>query len=318
MTEQTKQLYDFFIRQGFAAVGKESYPVFQNFQHRSVLLDMTATLINGWGSALDSVYKNIDGYLCIVWFCDGSPFHAGAPFYITVLQPAQSDKPLKQVIDALYDLTRQAGLSFLLIESIEEQFLTDFQAIEGYSITTGYSDDHSEYAYKTADLRELSGGINLNKRNRLKKFFNKDNITLTPLCNQNAPLCMDIQSAWCAGRDCDYCASFAGCEKKSLAVLLSVFDERVYHGFIAYTDGAAVGYSIWEKKNSTLSFLYFGKSTVQDFFAYLIYMAAETNLTDVEYFNIGEDMGNQGLRTFKKHLGAHQLWRKYSCNYQSL
>jgi hypothetical protein len=169
--------------------------------------------------------------------------------------------------------------------------------------------------YRTEDLIELSGGINLNKRNRVKKFSAKPNVQLKPITHENIGLCLEIQQQWCLHRDCVFCASFAGCEKKSLEIMTGIFDDRIYDGIYGYIDGNPAGYAVWEKKNETLSYLYFGKAIIQDFFAFLIYTAVKDHLSGVTYFNIGEDMGNPGLRTFKKHMGVHELWKKYLCTY---
>jgi hypothetical protein len=311
VTEQIVKFYDFFCSQGFSPVGRGAYTEFQNYKHNSVLLDSSATLINTWGFALNSVYKNIYNHLCVAWFCGGSPFHGGVPVYFTVLRPPLGT--LKKTVETLYDLALKTGLSFLPIESVEEGFLKDFTEIEGFEVKTDYSFDHCEYVYKTKDLAEWSGGINLNKRNRLKKFLNKPNIELRPMTNRNAGLCLEIQKEWCLHRDCSYCESFAGCERKALEIMIEIFDETVYNGILGYIDNIPAGYALWEKKNETLSYLYFGKANVQDFFAYLIYEIAKERLPGVEYFNIGEDMGNLGLRTFKKHMGVHELWKKYLC-----
>jgi hypothetical protein len=315
MTAKTAQLYSFFLQEGFFPVGKESFPRIQNFKQTSILLDLSATLTNTWGVPLNSLYKNIRGCICVVWFCDGSPYHGGSPLYYTILCPQDSEYSLKQVIDVLYDFSLKAALSFLPVESIDEQFLEDYTAVAGYKTETGYSDDHVEYVYKTKDLLELPGGINLNKRSRLKKFSALRGISLAPLTKKNVRLCCEIEEEWCKQRECSYCESFAGCEKKALEIMVDIFDEQIHRGLVGYIDGNPAGYAIWEQKNNRYSYLYFGKSNVRDFFLYLIYRITQDYLSGVEYFNIGEDMGNPGLRTFKKHLGVHELWRKYFCNF---
>jgi hypothetical protein len=180
---------------------------------------------------------------------------------------------------------------------------------------TEYSDDHSEYAYRIKDVLELSGGINFYKRKRLKKCFAMSNISVRPITSENVYTCLTIQEAWCCKQDCSFCNSFAGCEKQALKVMVTIFKEPLYKGLILYHDEHPVGYVICEKKDNSLVFLYFGKATVPDFFVYLIYMIVKMYFSDVEYLNINEDMGNQGLRQFKAHLSAYDLWRKYGCTF---
>ena len=49
---------------------------------------------------------------------------------------------------------------------------------------------------------------------------------------------------------------------------------------------------------------------------YLIYIIYRDFIKDVEYMNLSEDMGHQGLRRFKKLLSPFELWHKYTVNYE--
>jgi hypothetical protein len=314
VTEETAKLYEFFRVRGFSPVGKEGYPEFQKYQQDNLLLDLSAVLINTWGFALDSVYKNICGYLCVAWFSDGSPFHGGVSVYFTVLKPSGCPEyPLKEIVDILYKITLESGLPFLLIESIEERFLKDYEGIEGYGIKTGYSEDHSEYVYRIEDLLAITGEKNFYKRKRLKKCFDTPEILVGPMTNGNVRLCLEIEEEWCKNQDCEYCGSFAGCEKKALTVMMDIFDDTIFTGLFLYHEKKPVGYIICEKINATVAFLYFGKANMPNFFVYLIYIMFKDHLHGVQYMNMSEDMGNAGLRQFKKHLSIYEFWRKYSC-----
>jgi hypothetical protein len=139
------------------------------------------------------------------------------------------------------------------------------------------------------------------------------NISLCPINGENIRLCFEIENEWCKNQDCEYCASFSGCAKKSLEIMIDIFDERVYGGFFGCIDNIPVAYAIWERINEKIAFVYFAKSNVPNFNVYLYYMMVKMYLSDVEYINISSDMGKQGLRTFKKHLGSYELWPKYLC-----
>jgi hypothetical protein len=218
-------------------------------------------------------------------------------------------------VDILYGLCREAGLPFLRIKFIENRFLKEYEELEGYRIKTEFFEDDNEYAFFTKGIVELSGGINLNKRTRIKKFLNDGHISIVPMTNENIRLCFEIEEKWCEGRDFAFCRSFTGCEKEAMAIMAEIFDDRIYTGLFGYYDGVPVGYVISEKRNSELSFLYFGKALIKDLFVYLIYLLVKTHLADTVYMNMNEDMGNPGLRTFKRHLGVHELWRKNSCTF---
>ncbi|MDR2210713.1 MAG: phosphatidylglycerol lysyltransferase domain-containing protein [Spirochaetaceae bacterium] len=314
MTERAQKIRDFLILRGFLPVTEGSGAVFRSFQYDCVLMDLNATMVTSWGIEFNCVYKIIRNCLCNVWFCDENPFYGGLPLYFALHRSGEIPKDsLRQIIDVLYGISREADVPQLAIGSIDQGLLEDFQSVTGYTVKTEYSEDHSEYVYRTADVLELAGGINLNKRNRIKKFLNKPMVVLDPVTKDNLHLCLEIERQWCRGRDCGYCQSFAGCEKKALEHMKEIFTGTIHRGFIGFIDGLPAGFTICEKISDKSASLFFGKSTVNDFFVYLIYMSVKHFFSDVFYFNINEDMGNSGLRIFKKHLGAHRMWRKYLC-----
>jgi hypothetical protein len=57
---------------------------------------------------------------------------------------------------------------------------------------------------------------------------------------------------------------------------------------------------------------------MEGYFVYLIYMLFKSCLPEVEYMNLNEDMGSPGLRLFKSHLSAYELWPKYICTYTKI
>jgi hypothetical protein len=314
MTDTAAKLHEYFTQNGFLPVGRDAYPIFKDFKSDSVLIDMTPTLINTWGVPLNTVYKNILGHICIVWFCDGSPFHNGTPIYFTLQRPSGGSS-LQEIVDTLYDLVTKAGLSFLPIESIDESFLGDYSKVKGYNIKTEYTDDHSEYLYSTKNIIELEGSAHRKKRSRLAKYLKRTDIELVPITKENVNKCLTLQEEWCGQRECSFCSSFAGCEKKALEVMVDIFNSNYYGGALGYIEGKLVGYLIWDIKNKDVSYMYFGKSIVQDFFAYIVYMTTKTYLYNIDSFNFSEDMGNLGVRSFKQHLGEYTLLKKYLCEF---
>jgi hypothetical protein len=310
VTDQQHKAYEYFFKQGFLPVNKESYPVFKSYDGKdSRLFETTATSSTRWGFSYQAIYKIIYGYLCSLWFNkDGS-------LYCIVQQPDAAGASLQDLVDTLYKLYQEAGFPALQLWAIEERFLEGYQHIQGYAIKAEYSDDWSEYAYRTKDILELSGGVNLNKRNRLKKFFKQPNISFQALTKENIPICFELEETWCRQQDCQACMSFTGCAKKSLEIMLGLFDKRIYEGILGGVDTSPVAYAIWEKLNEHIAVLYFAKANLTDFNVYLYYTLVKQYLSEVEYINIGHDMGKAGLRTFKKHLGSHERWRKYLCTF---
>ena len=191
--------------------------------------------------------------------------------------------------------------------------LPQFQALSGYTAHIHYSDDESEYIFLPADILAMDGSINAEKRRSLRKCAGLTGISLVPAANENALRIMDIEESWCHDRDCAVCASFCGCEKKALAIMLNIFDKRIHQGLILYRNGEPTGYAVGDRQNNCAQ-LYYGKALLPDFFVYLIHAMAAHCFSDAVSFNMGEDMGNPGLRFFKRRLGNHTQWRRYICD----
>jgi hypothetical protein len=310
MTEQETRAFEFFRQQDFLPTDKDAYPVLNDYAHYSRLQEMSATLIITWSLAYNGLYKIIYGYLCIVYF------QKGKSVSFTVHRPlSPPEHSLKQIVDILYGLSREAGLPSLCIKCVEERFLDEVLAIGGYEIQTGYSDDSSEYVYRTEDFINLAGGVNLKKRQRLAKCLKNTDLSFRPITNAEIGKCLEIEEEWCRGRDCEYCRSFLGCEKEALEIMIDIFDESRYQGLFLCDRGVPVGYSIAQKMSEDLAFMIFGKAIIQDGFVYVLFSTAKICFADINYVNLDEDMGNTGLRLVKQHLGSYELWRKYICTF---
>ncbi|MDR1902735.1 MAG: hypothetical protein LBQ88_10700 [Treponema sp.] len=306
--EGIPERYRIFIENGFLPVNKDSFFQFRNFDDKeSVVMETTSTILTVWGGAVNALYKIIQGLLCITVIVEGSEA------YFEIRFPPPAAGGLKAAMDSLWALSLKAGFTSIRIGAVEEAFLSVYDELKGYNCTTGYSDDHSEYLYRTGDLLELAGGVNLNKRTRLKKFLNNDNFSLSPLTGENIGLCLEIQKEWCLRRDCASCASFAGCETKALENMVAIFDPALYNGIVCFHEARPVGYVLWENRAGKTAFIYFAKANTANLNVYLYYMAVKQFLSAVEFININEDMGNMGIRMFKSHLGVYKLLRKYSC-----
>jgi hypothetical protein len=301
-------------------VGLESYPLFRDFKGVPILSELTPAVSTFWTLSFNELYRFIDGCLVTVFFFDGME-----P-YIEVTWPgslgsgtaAIPGDRLRGLVETLYDLALAAGLPALRLYAVEERFLEQFTGVPGFTVRAEYHEDHSEYVYKMADIVNLSGGINHKKHTHLNKFLNRGDITLVPMDNANRRLFLDVEREWCASQDCALCSAFAGCELRALEIMGEIYDDRYFHGLLAYADAKLSGYLVWEERDEGRSYLHFGKGTIQNLFVYLIYLLAREGAQDTArtgILNINEDMGKEGLRRFKRHLGLYGQWRKYLCTY---
>jgi hypothetical protein len=310
MNDKYAHARDLLVKEGFIPLDSKSYPVLRNYNHCSLLQGKSATMFVTWYWNYFGLYKIIDECLCSVFF------YEGRDIYWTIHRPQENAAyPLQPIINTLYELCKKTGFPFLQIKFIDEHLLTEYESVQGYTLQTTWSIDNSEYAYRTKDLANLAGPHNCNKKRRIKKFLNMNDISIHPITNENVRFCLEIEDEWCSHQDCSLCGSFIGCEKKALEMMLDIFDDTIHTGLFFYCGEKRTGYIISEKISKKLGFLSFGKSIVDDGLVYLIYTMCENYLTDIEYINVDEDMGHQGLRNFKRLLGSHELWHKYIVTY---
>jgi hypothetical protein len=283
--------------------------VFREYEAGSILQERSATMIATSSFVYNGLYKIICGYLCSVYFYERKEI------YFVLYPPLKGYHSLQEIIDMLYAMSMQAGLSFFQVKFIEEQFLPEYQAVQGYDIKTEFFDSDTEYIFRPRDLLALPGKAHEEKRRALRKCSEKEGMNLSPISNETVHICSMIQDEWCKTKDCSYCESFNGCEKKGLDIMLDIFDDRVYKGVYLYEKDKPVGYCIGEQRNQHISFLHYGKGLFPNYFFYIIYNMVEMYFLDVDYLNINEDMGNTGLRLFKTRLGKYTPGYKYICTF---
>ena len=308
MKAKQEKIYNCLYNKGFLPADKESHEIIKNFNSNNLLYELTPCLIVTWSIELNILYRIIDGFLCIANFYPDESFS----FYI--IRPKEKHN-LQHIVDILYSISLEAGLDTLTIWNIEERFLNDYIKLGGYRTETRYDDSFSEYVYSSDSMLNLKGGENAEKRYQLRKFYNKSNIFLEPITKKNVNLCIDIENKWCFTQNCDLCRSFVGCSKKSIEVMIDIFDDDIYQGYFGIIDRKPAGYIIFEKYNNELAYIYFIKTIVSNFSIYLYYYIVENCLKSIKQINNGADLGKKGLQLFKKRLGSHLLLKKYECSF---
>jgi hypothetical protein len=282
--------------------------VFREYEAGSILEERSAAIIASWSFAHKGLYKIICGYLCSVYFYERKEI------YFVIYPPLKGYHSLQEIIDMLYAMSMEAELSFFQVKFIEEQFLPEYHAVQGYDIRTEFFDNDTEYIFRPRDLLALPDKMK-EKAKALRKCSEKEGMSLRLISNETVHICSMIQEEWCKTKECGFCESFTGCEKKALDIMLDIFDDRVHKGVYLYDGDKPVGYGIGERRNQHISFLYYGKGLFSNYFYYIIYNMVEMYFSDADYFNISEDMGNMGLRFFKAHLGKHTPGYKYICTF---
>jgi hypothetical protein len=328
LTESQTAIRQSLLREGFLPVGKESYGIFKSYDTGiRQFHELTATVSTIWAFGFDPVYRIVSGFLCSFWF------YRSGEVYVYLQPPGvfSTDKAgpilppgvLKDLVENLYALTLRAGLPSLQIWAVDGYLLAKLQeALSGsaYRINYECSADFSEYVYQVGDIRAWDGGVNLNKRNSLKRCFAAPSVSVRPLSGDNFSACFAVEDEWCSHQDCEACRAFAGCGRDALKNMGEIFDETIYRGLLLYVDGKPIAYAIWEvlgPSGNRTAYVYFAKANITNFNVYLYWTMAKDHLSGVDRLNNGYDMGKPGLRTFKKHLSVHSIMEKYLCTITS-
>jgi hypothetical protein len=321
LTESQTAARLYFLRNGFLPAGRESYAVFKKYDTGiRQFHELTATVSTIWAFGFSAVYRIIDGFLCSVWF------YGGGDVYVYIQPPPEGSspgKPLAGLVDTLYAAVRNAGLSGLKIWGVDDSLLAELREALGgtYKLESEYSAGFSEYVYRVRDILAWDGGINLNKRNSLKRCFNTPGVSVRHLSGEGFPACFAVEDEWCRHQDCEACRAFAGCGRDALVNMKDIFDKGGYRGLVLYINNEPAGYAVWEvlgPSGNRTAYIYFAKANISNFNVFLYWTMAKDYLDGVDYLNNGYDMGKPGLRGFKKHLSAHTMMGKYLCTVDPL
>ncbi|MDR2551666.1 MAG: phosphatidylglycerol lysyltransferase domain-containing protein [Treponema sp.] len=303
----TQKRRNLFLAHGFLPIDAGSYPLYRQYAENGRLQEKSAVIISVWSGSNQGLYRIIRGVLCSVFFFDHRD-----PYF--VLHGEEGADALEPVIDELYGLAEEAAFSRFRIECIDESVLSGYTLIDGYAKRVEYLEKDNEYVYQTKELLNLDGRHNYKKRSFYRKFSQMADLSIVPMTRDNIGLSGEVEKAWCSSHDCAYCRSFYGCEKEALNRMAGIFDEKRHGGLVAFKGDKPAGYIIGENMNSGLAFLYFGKGTIPQLYAYLIYVCFNRYL-QADRINLSDDLGMEGLRTFKRELSRYEQWHRYSISY---
>ncbi len=169
-----------------------------------------------------------------------------------------------------------------------------------------------DYLYEINDFLNMAGKQNRHKREQYNAFVNNNSFTYEEISNTNKADCMKICENWCLRKDCSLCEYT--CEKNIIKEILDNLDSYPVKGGIIYIDSVPSAFFIGEILGDTL--MGYHQKTTQTLIKGLgtaIYVEALKNsFKDVKYFNIGPDLGIEGLRQFKRMFKPFELLEKYT------
>jgi hypothetical protein len=287
LTLETKPLYDKFIEPLPYAV---TSPVF--FQ------DLYSC---NWVTA--NRYKILDDHLCIVT-------HDFRERDIYALPPlgVLGDASFERAIEGVYSEFANEELP-CVFRQVSGFFLPYFSALERYEAEIGYDVAWSDYIFTMDDF--LSAINKKKSREVIRGFIRRFRPEIVEISSQDADkiACM-TRKYFCAGRNCEDCW---GCEAETARLLIGAYEEMELSGVIVESEGTAIGYEVVCRQKDTMLFI--SKKVrhgTRGLNEYLNSVTVELFGEGANYINYSEDMGNDGLRIYKRGMGRHVLSHRYS------
>lgn len=169
-----------------------------------------------------------------------------------------------------------------------------------------------DYIYEINDFINMTGKQNRHKREQYNAFVNNNNFRYEEINENNKSLCIEICETWCERKDCSLCEYT--CEKNIIKEIIDNLDCYPVKGGILYVNETPSAFFIGEVLGDTL--MGYHQKTTQPLIKGLgtaIYIQSlENSFKEIKYFNIGPDLGIDGLKQFKRMFKPFSMVEKYS------
>lgn len=167
-----------------------------------------------------------------------------------------------------------------------------------------------DYLYDIPSFLNLSGKKVRHKRENYNKFINSYDFKYKELTKDLLSDCISVLTSWCKTKSCVFCEY--ACEHAVLHYIFDNYDYLPVKGGIIYEKDKPIAFFIGEIAGNCL--MGYHQKTLHGYtgIGYAIYIEAIKNtFSECEYFNLGPDIGIEGLRQFKRQFKPFELVEKY-------
>ena len=227
--------------------------------------------------------------------------------YTTVLGDFNSNE-VQQVLQNL--LNEDGILRMEFLSSVKKDILVNLFKDKVKNILT--DECQSDYIYNVEEFLNMSGKQNRHKREQYNAFVKNNNYVYKPISKDNITDCLLVCDNWCNRKNCEDCEYT--CERNIIKEIVDNFCDYPVDGGIIYIDNKPKAFLLGEFLGDT--FMGYHQKTTEPIIKGLgcsVYIEAfKNNLTKSKYFNIGPDLGIEGLRQFKRMFKPYTLIDKFS------
>ncbi|MDR1979583.1 MAG: phosphatidylglycerol lysyltransferase domain-containing protein [Synergistaceae bacterium] len=287
LTLETKALYDDYIQLLPGVLTSPCY--FQS--------------LYSWNFASLNRYKIFDGHLCLVT----EDLMARETFALPPLG-ILGDGSFAAAVDEIFSEFEREGL----ICSFHETpgfMLPHFVSLENYEIDVSYDTDWSDYVFTRNDF--IAATEKKSAREAMRRFIRDFRPDVREIsASDKDVVCSVTERTYCAGRECSSC--FCGCELEVVSRMVDGWDALDMDGLLIESGGEVLAFGTVCRQKDTLLFL--SKKVrrgTRGLNEYLNAALMERFGGNCCYVNYSEDMGSEGLRSYKSRLGRHVLMHRY-------
>lgn len=290
----------------FIDITKADRDLLEPIEKNNVFGDTTFSLIYAWRSYYRYQYFDFGEIIVI----KGHGINEKEGYILKKKHPGAR---LDSAIERLLEYCEVQGHT-LTIEYVSEEVLEEYQACVkalGLQAEIRSIRDYSDYIYRTDAFISLQGKQNKSKRGDvnwlLRNHPSLQYVRYTPELRED---CLNIFEHWCQGRNCSEC--YYGCEKKAFMELLDLYHPDRYRIGLSYCDGIPLSFAVAEQTGKDTMSYYFQKNRerIRGLMFWLNQQMALEH-PDVEYINLGEDMGLPGIQMDKESLHPCKMLHKY-------
>jgi hypothetical protein len=180
------------------------------------------------------------------------------------------------------------------------------------TFTVETDETQSDYLYRREDFLRLEGRAARHKREHYQAFAERVNYTYREITAADREACLSVMNAWCSRKDCRDCEY--SCERDLIAALFDRWEDYPCRGGLILSDGTPLGFFIGEKLGDTVIGYHQKNATTQlEGLTQAVYLETIRNtFPDVDYVNLGPDIGIEGLRRLKRQFKPFELLHKYT------
>ncbi len=172
--------------------------------------------------------------------------------------------------------------------------------------------DNWDYVYMTKDLINLTGTKYHSKKKAIRKCLSKYKCVLEPISPKIVLECLKFQEEWCKQIDCTRYPSLIF-ENTAIVNSLREFENLDLTGAVIRIDGKIEALTIGERLNDNTAVIHFEKANaeVDGLYQVINNWFCREMLSDFEFVNREQDLGDPGLRRAKMSYHPNHMVEKY-------